>query len=76
MEKIRTKEERKRQMMLFRKSERKKLPAIIGLTVGGLAVIGAMSIKKSGKHMVRSAVRKMKSVFHKNSGCECADACE
>ena len=63
-------------MMLFRKSERRKLPAIIGLTVGGLAVVGAMSIKNSGKQMLRSAGRKMKGLFHGKDACESYDSCE
>jgi len=56
--------------MLFRKSERKKLPTVLGLTVGALAVVGFMSIKNRGKEMISSSVQKMKSALHKNNACE------
>jgi hypothetical protein len=55
--------------MIFRKSERKKLPTLLWLTVGGLAVVGFMSIKKRGKEMASNTAHKMKNMLHKK--CEC-----
>ena len=51
--------------MLFRKSERRKLPTLLGLGVGALAVVGFMSIKNRGKEMLSSVGCKMKSTLHK-----------
>lgn len=63
--------------MIFRKSERKKLPTVIGLTMGALAVIGFMSIKTKGKEMMSCVAAKMKSMLHKNGSSECTDCtCE
>jgi hypothetical protein len=56
--------------MLFRKSEKRKLPTFLGLTVGALAVVGLMSIKSRGKEIISSAGAKMKSALHKKSS-EC-----
>ncbi len=53
--------------MIFRKSERRKLPTVLGLTVGALAVVGFMSIKNRGKEMVSSMGSKMKSALQKKS---------
>ena len=52
-------------MMLSRKSERKKYTAPVILTVGALAAIGAVSITRSGKQMMKNAVTKVKSFFNK-----------
>jgi len=57
--------------MLFRKSERKKLPTVLGLTVGALAVVGFMSIKNRGKEIVSGAAHKMKNMLHKKDDCSC-----
>lgn len=56
--------------MIFRKSERKKWPTVIGLTMGALAVVGFMSIKNRGKEMVSCATRKMKNMLHKKDECD------
>lgn len=56
--------------MLFRKSEKRKLPTFLGLTVGALAVVGLMSIKSRGKEIISSAGAKMKNALHKKSS-EC-----
>ena len=50
---------------MFRKSERKKLPTILGLTMGALAVVGLMSIKNRGKEMISATACKLKNVFKK-----------
>ena len=63
--------------MIFRKSERKKLPTVLGLTMGALAVVGFMSIKNKGKEMVSSVTGKMKNMFHKKSPEDCfMDSCD
>lgn len=63
--------------MIFRKSERRKLPTVFGITVGALAVVGFMSIKNRGKEMLSSAAYKMKHMFHKKNNCEyTAGSCE
>ena len=51
--------------MLFGKSERKKHTAPVILTVGALAAIGAISITRSGKQMVKNTVAKAKNLFNK-----------
>lgn len=56
--------------MIFRKTERRKWPTVLGITVGALAVVGFMSIKNRGKDMVCGAAHKMKSVLHKKGSCE------
>ena len=53
--------------MIFRKSERRKLPSILGLAVGALAVVGFMSIKNRGKEMLSSVGCKMKSAIRKKN---------
>ena len=53
--------------MIFRKSEKRKLPTVLGLTVGALAVVGFMSIKNRGKEMLFTAGSKMKTALHKKS---------
>ena len=63
--------------MIFRKSERKKLPTVLGLTMGALAVVGFMSIKNKGKEMVSSIGCKMKNMLHKKDPSECfMDSCD
>ena len=56
--------------MIFRKSERRKFPAFLGLAVGALAVVGFMSIKNRGKEIISSVGSKMKSAIHKK-GPDC-----
>ena len=56
--------------MIFRKSERRKLPTVLGLAVGALAVVGFMSIKKCGKEILSSSMQKMKCAFNKNKSCD------
>ena len=51
--------------MLFGKSERKKHTAPVILTVDALAAIGAISITRSGKQMVKNTVAKAKNLFNK-----------
>ena len=51
--------------MLFGKSERKKHTAPVILTIGALAAIGAVSITRSGKQMIKNTVSKAKSLFNK-----------
>ncbi len=57
--------------MIFRKSERKKLPTVLGLTMGALAVVGFMSIKNRGKEMISNTACKMKNMLRKKDSCEC-----
>ncbi len=53
--------------MIFRKTERKKLPTILGISVGALAVLGAMSIKEKGSDMCKMISSKMKKLGKKKS---------
>lgn len=61
--------------MFFKKTERKKHSAACILAIGALAAIGALSITRRGKSMVRDAKNKMKNLLGK---CECnsSDCCE
>ena len=58
--------------MMFRKTERKgrKFPSVLGLTVGALAVVGAVSIKNKSKELVSSVSSKVKGMF-KKKGDDC-----
>ena len=51
--------------MIFGKSERKKHTAPVILTIGALAAIGAVSITRSGKQMVKNTVTAAKNLFNK-----------
>jgi len=63
--------------VIFRKSERKKLPTFVSLTIGALAVVGFMSIKNKGKDMLCSTACKMKNMLHKKDKTECpVESCE
>ena len=52
--------------MLLRKTDRKKHTAPVILTVGALAAIGAVSITKSGKQMLKNATNRVKGFFNKS----------
>jgi hypothetical protein len=45
--------------MFFKKSEKKHMNPYVAITVGTLAMIGAVSIVKCGKKVVRCACDKM-----------------
>ena len=66
-----TRKNGKDKAMIFRKSERKRFPTILGLTMGALAVIGVVSIKNKSKEIASNAACKMKGLFKKNSNSEC-----
>lgn len=51
--------------MFFGKTERKKHTAPVILTVGALAAIGAVSITRSGKRMIKNTADKIKGFFNK-----------
>ena len=51
--------------MFFGKTERKKHTAPVILTVGALAAIGAVSITRSGKQMLKNAKDKVMGFFNK-----------
>ena len=51
--------------MLFKKTERKKIPAMLGLTVGALAAVGVVSLKNKGKGIINSVSSKMKNMMKK-----------
>ena len=61
--------------MLFRKSERKKHSAVLVLTVGALATVGALSITKYARDMMCDAKAKIKDFFSKKK-CDCQEQCE
>ncbi len=52
-------------MIFSKKSEKKKLPLTLGVTVGALAVIGAMSIKDKACSAVTGVKSKMKAMLKK-----------
>ena len=49
--------------MFFKKSESKRWPACIVLTIGSLAAIGALTISKSGKKIAMNAWQKVKGML-------------
>ena len=51
--------------MIFKKSGKAKLPTVLGLTMGALAVVGFMSIKNRSKELASCAKSKMKNMLHK-----------
>ena len=53
--------------MIFGKSERKKHTAPVILTIGALAAIGAVSITRSGKQMLKNTVTAAKNLFNKET---------
>ena len=53
--------------MFFRKTERKKHSVTTFLIIGALATIGAMTLAKNGKEIVRSAGCKVMGFFKKES---------
>ncbi len=57
--------------MFFKKSERKSRSATFILAVGALAAVGAVSITKCGKQMMRCMCTKVKGFF-KNPDSMCA----
>ena len=59
------KAEKERKIMFFGKTERKTRTAPVILTVGALAAIGAVSITRSGKKMIKNGVDKVKGFFSK-----------
>ncbi len=63
--------------MLFKKSDCKRANPALALTVGALAIVGAMSVVKCGKDMMDCACRRMSSMVKsmlKKKDCEmCED---
>ena len=55
--------------MFFGKSDRKRRSALPILVVGALALVGAVSITKKGKAIVRGASNKLKSMMGKDDCC-------
>ena len=49
--------------MFFGNSERKRSSAVPVLLVGALALVGAISITKKGKAILRGCARKMKNIM-------------
>ena len=56
--------------MLFRKTERKRYGTCFILAVGALATVGAITVVRYGKQMVKDASGKMKSLLQRE-GCSC-----
>ena len=57
-------------IMFFRKTERKRYGTFFILAVGALATVGAISVVKYGKQMVRDAGSKVKDWLNKDK-CVC-----
>ena len=55
--------------MFFGKSDRKRHSALPVLVVGALALVGAVSITKKGKAVVRGATNKLKGMMGKGDCC-------
>ena len=55
--------------MFFGKSDRKRHSALPILVVGALALVGAVSITKKGKAVLRSASNKIKCMMGKDDVC-------
>ncbi len=51
--------------MFFKKSEKKSHGALLVLTVGALAAVGAMSITRCGKQMMHCMCAKIKGALGK-----------
>jgi hypothetical protein len=49
--------------VFFERSERKRMNPYVAITVGALALVGAVSIVKSAKSMVRCGCEKMKKIM-------------
>ena len=56
--------------MFFRKTERKRYGACFILAVGALATIGAISVVRYGKGMIKDAGGKIKDILKKDK-CMC-----
>ncbi len=60
--------------MFFRRSERKNTNPMLTMTVAALAMVGAFSVVRCTKRMMRCTCNKMTSVVKHmmgNDGCEC-----
>ena len=57
--------------MFFGKSERKRGSALPIIIVGALAVVGAVSITKKGKSVIKSAGTKIKHLMGKDQMSMC-----
>ena len=57
--------------MFFRRTERKRYGACFVLAVGALATVGAITVVRYGKQMVKDVGGKVKSIFKKEN-CSCA----
>ncbi len=57
--------------MFFKKTERKKHSACVILTIGALAAIGAVSITRCGKQMVKNVTSKVTGLFKKDESMPC-----
>ena len=56
--------------MFFRKTERKRYGTCFILAVGALATVGAITVVRYGKQMVKDAEGKVKGLLQKKS-CSC-----
>lgn len=62
--------------MLFKKSDCKRASVGMVLTVGALAVVGAMSVVKCGKDMMGCACKKASLVMHNMMHRKECEKCE
>ena len=49
--------------MIFKKHEKRRLPIAVALAVGGLAALGAYTVKQKGQELYRNMCSKMKKAF-------------
>ena len=62
--------------MLFKKSDCKRAGTGMALTVGALAIVGAMSVIKCGKEMMGCACKRVTSVMKDMMQKKDCESCE
>ncbi len=61
--------------MFFRKQEKKRMNPWCVIIVGGLAVVGAVSLTNKGRELIRDKTRAVAALFKgKGTGCDCTSA--
>ena len=61
--------------MFFRKQEKKRLNPWCVMIVGGLAIVGAVSLTNKGRELIRDKSRAVVSFFKgKTSCCDCSSS--
>ena len=61
--------------MLFKKREKRRINPWCVMIIGGLAIIGAVSLTKNGKEFITEKCRAVTDFFKKKKSCECDESC-